>query len=85
MEKKATKRCLITQTPVFVRSRKETAKTAKFLRDMAPMKETIMQFVKLDGAVQKILTGEANNVKDRNLKDPLPFRFAIHHTRTTGT
>ncbi|PPQ67232.1 hypothetical protein CVT24_011551 [Panaeolus cyanescens] len=67
------------QTLVFVHSRKETAKTAKFLRDMAIDKETITQFVKPDGAVREILTEEANNVKDNNLRDLLPFGFAIHH------
>ncbi|KAJ8517086.1 hypothetical protein ONZ45_g5700 [Pleurotus djamor] len=67
------------QTLVFVHSRKETAKTAKFLRDMAIEKETITQFVKPDGAVREILTEEAGNVKDGNLRDLLPFGFAIHH------
>ncbi|KAF9006973.1 Sec63 Brl domain-containing protein [Cyathus striatus] len=67
------------QTLVFVHSRKETAKTAKFLRDMAVEKETITQFVKPEGAVREILTEEANNVKDSNLRDLLPFGFAIHH------
>ncbi|KAF7305029.1 putative ATP dependent RNA helicase [Mycena kentingensis (nom. inval.)] len=93
-EKKAIKRYQITnevcyekvldqagknQTLVFVHSRKETAKTAKFLRDMAVEKETITQFVKPDAAVREILTEEANNVKDTNLRDLLPFGFGIHH------
>ena len=67
------------QTLVFVHSRKETAKTAKFIRDMAIEKETITQFVKPDSAVREILTEEANNVKDGNVRDLLPFGFAIHH------
>lgn len=67
------------QTLVFVHSRKETAKTARYLRDMAVEKETITQFVKPDGAVREILNEEAGNVKDTNLKDILPFGFAIHH------
>lgn len=67
------------QTLVFVHSRKETAKTAKFIRDMAIEKETITQFVKPDSAVREILTEEAGNVKDPNLRDLLPFGFAIHH------
>ncbi|TFK32698.1 Sec63 Brl domain-containing protein [Crucibulum laeve] len=71
------------QTLVFVHSRKETAKTARFLRDMAIEKETITQFVKPDGAVREILTEEANNVKDSNLRDLLPFGFAIHHAGMT--
>jgi len=93
-EKKAIKRYQITnevcyekvldqagknQTLVFVHSRKETAKTARFLRDTAIEKETITQFVKPDGAVREILTEEAGNVKDSNLRDLLPFGFAIHH------
>ena len=67
------------QTLVFVHSRKETSKTAKFLRDMAVEKELIMQFVKPDGATREILTEEAGNVKDANLRGLLPFGFAIHH------
>jgi pre-mRNA-splicing helicase BRR2 len=67
------------QTLVFVHSRKETAKTAKFLRDMAVEKETVTQFVRQDGATGEILTEEAGNVKDSNLRDLLPFGFAIHH------
>ncbi|KAF8970308.1 Sec63-domain-containing protein [Flammula alnicola] len=97
-EKKAIKRYQITnevcyekvldqagknQTLVFVHSRKETAKTARFLRDMAIEKETITQFIKPDGAVREILTEEANNVKDANLRDLLPFGFAIHHAGMT--
>jgi pre-mRNA-splicing helicase BRR2 len=62
------------QALVFVHSRK--AKTAKFLRDMAVDKETIAQFIKLNAAT---LTEEAWNVKDGNLRDLLPFGFAIHH------
>ena len=67
------------QTLVFVHSRKETSRTAKFLRNMAVEKESIMQFVKPDGATREILTEEAGNVKDANLRDLLPFGFAIHH------
>ncbi|KAH9830081.1 Sec63-domain-containing protein [Rhodofomes roseus] len=67
------------QTLVFVHSRKETAKTAKSIRDMAIDKETITQFVKPDGATREILLEESNNVKDPNLKDLLQFGFGIHH------
>ena len=71
------------QTLVFVHSRKETAKTSKFIHDMAIEKEMITQFVKPDSAVHEILTEEANNVKDGNLRDLLPFGFAIHHAGMT--
>jgi len=50
----------------------------RFLRDAAIEMETITQFVKPDGAVREILTEEAGNVKGSNLRDLLPFGFAIH-------
>jgi len=68
------------QTLVIVHSRKETAKTAKFLRDMAIEKETIMQFVK---PIRENLTVEVENEKDLNLRDLLPFGFVIHHAGMT--
>ncbi|KZT38321.1 putative RNA helicase [Sistotremastrum suecicum HHB10207 ss-3] len=72
------------QTLVFVHSRKETAKTAKFIRDMAIEKGTITQFVKPDGATREILDEEVNKgVGDANLRDLLPFGFAIHHAGMT--
>jgi len=71
------------QTLVFVHSRKETSKTARFLRDMAVERETITSFVKPDGAAREILQEEAQNVKDANLRDLLPFGFAIHHAGMT--
>lgn len=71
------------QTLVFVHSRKETAKTAKFIRDMALEKETITQFVRPDSATREILQTEVEDVRDPNLKDLLPFGFAIHHAGMT--
>ncbi|KAM6490299.1 hypothetical protein JOM56_014276 [Amanita muscaria] len=53
--------------------------TARSLRDTGVDKETITQFVKPDSSVREILNEEAQNVKDTNLQDLLPFRFAIHH------
>lgn len=67
------------QTLVFVHSRKETAKTAKFLRDMAMEKDTLTQFINPEGASREVLIHEANECKDLNLKDLLPFGFGIHH------
>ena len=67
------------QTLVFVHSRKETAKTARFLRDTAMEKETITQFIKPDGGTREVLLEEAKSVKDGTLRDLLPFGFGIHH------
>ena len=71
------------QTLVFVHSRKETAKTATFIRDMALGKETITQFVTPDSATREILQTEVEDVKNANLRDLLPFGFAIHHAGMT--
>ncbi|KIJ55099.1 hypothetical protein M422DRAFT_219656 [Sphaerobolus stellatus SS14] len=67
------------QVLVFVHSRKETAKTARFIRDMAVEKGTITNFVKPESATREILATESETVKDSNLRDLLPFGFAIHH------
>jgi len=69
------------QTLVFVHFRKETAKIAKFIRDMA-IKETITQFVRPNSVTREILNEESRNVKDGNLKDLLPFGF-IHNASMT--
>ena len=72
------------QVLVFVHSRKETAKTAKSLRDMALEKETITSFIRPDSASREILQTEAEKTAaDGNLKDLLPFGFAIHHAGMT--
>ncbi|KAG1103085.1 hypothetical protein G6F42_017270 [Rhizopus arrhizus] len=47
------------QVLVFTHSRKETAKTAKTLRDMALDKDTITRFLKQDSASREILQSEA--------------------------
>jgi pre-mRNA-splicing helicase BRR2 len=67
------------QMLIFVHSRKETAKTAKFIRDKAVEMETIQQILKSDAGTREILQTEADQVSDPNLKDLLPYGFAIHH------
>lgn len=71
------------QVLIFTHSRKETAKTAKTLRDMALDKDTISRFLKQDSASREILQSEAATVKDGNLQDLLPYGFAIHHAGMT--
>ena len=67
------------QMLIFVHSRKETAKTAKYIRDKALEMETIGQILRSDAASREILTEEADSVNDRDLKDLLPYGFGIHH------
>ncbi|RKP06268.1 P-loop containing nucleoside triphosphate hydrolase protein [Thamnocephalis sphaerospora] len=67
------------QVLIFTHSRKETARTAKWIRDAALERDTIGQFLRQDSAVREILQSEAASVKDANLQDLLPYGFAIHH------
>ncbi|KIW33062.1 uncharacterized protein PV07_04561 [Cladophialophora immunda] len=67
------------QMLIFVHSRKETAKTAKYIRDKAVELETIGQIMRTDAASRSVLQEEADAVNDANLKDLLPYGFGIHH------
>ncbi|PWY89330.1 Sec63-domain-containing protein [Aspergillus heteromorphus CBS 117.55] len=67
------------QMLIFVHSRKETAKTAKYIRDKALEMETIGQILRSDAASRAILTEEAESVNDASLKDLLPYGLGIHH------
>eukprot|EP00850_Spirogloea_muscicola_P009705 SM000055S18239 [mRNA] locus=s55:210526:220744:+ [translate_table: standard] len=67
------------QVLIFVHSRKETAKTAKHLRDTALANDTLGKFLKEDSATRLILQEEVENVKSHDLKEVLPYGFAIHH------
>ena len=67
------------QMLIFVHSRKETAKTAKYIRDKAIEMETIGQILRSDAASRAILSEEAESVDDGSLKDLLPYGLGIHH------
>lgn len=67
------------QMLIFVHSRKETAKTAKYIRDKAIEMETIGQILRSDAASRQILQEEAEVVNDPNLKDLMPYGLGIHH------
>ncbi|KAG7292219.1 hypothetical protein NEMBOFW57_002254 [Staphylotrichum longicolle] len=67
------------QMLVFVHSRKETAKTAKYIRDKALEMETIDQILKHDAGTREVLSEAANSVTNTDLKDILPYGFGIHH------
>lgn len=67
------------QVLIFVHSRKETAKTARAIRDAALANDTLSRFLKEDSASREILHSDAELVKSNDLKDLLPYGFAIHH------
>lgn len=67
------------QVLIFVHSRKETAKTARAIRDTALANDTLSRFLKDDSASREILQSQTELVKSNDLKDLLPYGFAIHH------
>ncbi|XP_026190378.1 U5 small nuclear ribonucleoprotein 200 kDa helicase [Cyclospora cayetanensis] len=67
------------QVLIFVHSRKETVKTAKFICDAAMQKDTLPRFLQTFSASREILQAEAEAVKTQDLKDLLPYGFAVHH------
>ncbi len=71
------------QVLVFVHSRKETGKTARAIRDMCLEKDTLGQFLKEGSASMEVLRTENTQVKNLELKDLLPYGFAIHHAGMT--
>uniref|UniRef100_A0A673G4V8 U5 small nuclear ribonucleoprotein 200 kDa helicase n=1 Tax=Sinocyclocheilus rhinocerous TaxID=307959 RepID=A0A673G4V8_9TELE len=71
------------QVLVFVHSRKETGKTARVIRDMCLEKDTLGLFLREGSASTEVLRTEAEQCKNLELKDLLPYGFAIHHAGMT--
>ncbi|KRX42392.1 U5 small nuclear ribonucleoprotein helicase [Trichinella nativa] len=71
------------QILIFVHSRKETGKTARSLRDSCLERDTLSMFMREGSASTEILRREADQVKNNELKDLLPYGFAIHHAGMT--
>lgn len=67
------------QVLVFVHSRKETGKTARAIRDMCLEKDSLGLFLKEGSVSTEVLRTEAEQVKNLELKDLLPYGFGIHH------
>jgi pre-mRNA-splicing helicase BRR2 len=71
------------QVLVFVHSRKETAKTARYIRDQAVAKDQIGTFIR-EASTRKILKAELERegkgaVLSAELRDLLPYGIGIHH------
>lgn len=67
------------QVIIFVHSRKETTKTAKWLANKLVEDEKLESLMKFSNGVKEILRSEAENAKNKGLKTVLPMGFAIHH------
>ncbi|XP_044714925.1 sec63 brl domain-containing protein [Hirsutella rhossiliensis] len=67
------------QMLIFVHSRKETAKTARYIRDKALEMDTINQILRHDAGSREVLNEASSQATDADLKDILPYGFGIHH------
>ncbi|KAM9935420.1 hypothetical protein OXX80_005003 [Metschnikowia pulcherrima] len=65
------------QVIVFVHSRKDTVKTAKWLAEKAV--ENDVSITSASTGTQEILKQEGENAQNRNLAEILPSGFGIHH------
>ncbi|KAH0476631.1 MAG: uncharacterized protein KVP18_003020 [Porospora cf. gigantea A] len=66
------------QVLIFTHSRKETARTAKAVVDLATEHELLGSFLG-DGASREILQAEVDNCKTPELAELLAYGFGIHH------
>lgn len=73
------------QIMVFTHSRKDTVKTAKSIKDMAIEKETFDQIMKDDATAKTVLKEAAEDTKNQELKDLLPYGLAVHHAGMART
>ncbi|KAI8807156.1 Sec63 Brl domain-containing protein [Cladochytrium replicatum] len=75
------------QMIVFCHSRKETAKTAKAIKEMAIENDTIGQILRQDADGQEerrnFIAGQVEEAQNADLKELLPFGFGIHHAGMT--
>ncbi|CRK12775.1 hypothetical protein BN1723_017304, partial [Verticillium longisporum] len=67
------------QMLIFVHSRKETAKTARYIRDKALEMDTINNILRHDAGSREVLNEASSQATDKELKDLLPYGFGIHH------
>ncbi|KAF2736679.1 pre-mRNA splicing factor [Polyplosphaeria fusca] len=67
------------QMLIFVHSRKETAKTAKYIKDKALEEESIGKILRPDSVRNEILRDEAAQAQNADLKELIPYGFGIHH------
>lgn len=71
------------QVLVFAHSRKETARTAKLIRDTALQQDQLGKFLKSDSTQKELLLSQVEKCDNQDLKDVLPFGIGIHHAGLT--
>ena len=71
------------QILIFTHSRKETARTAKIIRDMALANDELQKFLKENSESKEILLSQVNECDSQDLRDVLPYGLGIHHAGMT--
>lgn len=67
------------QVLVFVHSRRETVKTAKALKETASTRQELGRFLREESKSKEVLTKLAETAITQDLRELLPFGFAVHH------
>lgn len=71
------------QVIIFVHSRKETEKTAKYIANKILENDQLKDLLNFSTGVNEILKSESENAKNRGLKEVLQMGIGIHHAGMT--
>ncbi|AET38994.1 ATP-dependent RNA helicase BRR2 Ecym_3516 [Eremothecium cymbalariae DBVPG len=67
------------QVIVFVHSRKDTSRTARWIKEKLVEEENINRFIPSDPGAVQILKRESKNISDRHLCELVEFGIGVHH------
>ncbi|ODV89579.1 hypothetical protein CANCADRAFT_4197 [Tortispora caseinolytica NRRL Y-17796] len=67
------------QMIIFTHSRKDTVKTAKFIRDKAIEEELISKILRSDNTSQRMLKEKSEDITNTALKELVRYGFGTHH------
>ncbi|CEP63293.1 ATP-dependent RNA helicase BRR2 LALA0_S07e06854g [Lachancea lanzarotensis] len=67
------------QVIVFVHSRKDTARTALFLKDKLQEEEKLSYLIRSEPGSKEVIKRESETVSDKHLAELMHFGFGIHH------
>ncbi|SCV00381.1 LAME_0G09340g1_1 [Lachancea meyersii CBS 8951] len=71
------------QVIVFVHSRKDTARTALWLKNKLSEEDKLDRFIKSEPGSKEIIKRETENISDRPLAELIQYGFGIHHAGLT--
>lgn len=67
------------QTIIFTHSRKDTIKTAKFIKEMAYQRDELGLFVKKDSGSESVLESEVEGLENKELGELVRVGIGVHH------